>query len=644
MPGHLHSPNRDLVDDVGSVLGKASPIESSSQAPFHRSSSLPPVLAPYHKWLLNFWNFSMVKKRDDYIKLQVFQKCASCSRSYITIMPSINISGHFRLGNRNLCPSERQSVASRVRCTLYTAIIVPEPLPVRWTLYSAVIAPAPSQVQQSLYSKNYSACTLRLHRHVCDARSTRLLYCLHPCECDALRCTFYSEIVVPAPLRVRCTFYLVIVVPAPLRVRCTFYSEIVVPAPLRVRCTFYSEIIVPAPLRVRCTFYSEIVVPAPLRVRCTFDSVIIVPAPLMRCTFDSVIIVPAPLRVRCTFDSVIIVPAPLRVRCTFYSAIVVPAPLRVRCTFYSAIIVPAPLRLGVQQLCSSTHLLTWVTIAASDLRVDYGLLLSCSCQTPAKTMISRVGLVPGTEARPPFAQPRHAAPDSGSYHYRVTGLGFPSQTIRYPSDILDGIICKVCYISRRDSVRVRFSISATLNAPLTNCSLELIYGAGCRAAIDISYLRHLINLSTAITHISADKSSTDVCSVRYQRHAAPLCAAQAAIAGRDLFVPPATAKKELKGWRFPTATAAIKTLEAILKVLSKEGFEHAFKEWQRRWNRAWEATELSLALLEVAFHEPRDVTPRFMVGSLQGGRGWPSRLVGARKNLYLGQGPRTSLL
>ncbi|KAG8318088.1 hypothetical protein J6590_009964 [Homalodisca vitripennis] len=57
-----------------------------------------------------------------------------------------------------------------------------------------------------------------------------------------------------------------------------------------------------------------------------------------------------------------------------------------------------------------------------------------------------------------------------------------------------------------------------------------------------------------------------------------------------------------------------------------------------------EATELSLPLLEVAFHEPRDVTPRFMVGSLQGGRGWPSRLVGARKNLYLGQGPRTSLL
>ncbi|KAG8293836.1 hypothetical protein J6590_010835 [Homalodisca vitripennis] len=60
--------------------------------------------------------------------------------------------------------------------------------------------------------------------------------------------------------------------------------------------------------------------------------------------------------------------------------------------------------------------------------------------------------------------------------------------------------------------------------------------------------------------------------------------------------------------------------------------------------RAWEATELSLPLLEVAFHEPRDVTPRFMVGSLQGGRGWPSRLVRARKNLYLGQGPRTSLL
>ncbi|KAG8303951.1 hypothetical protein J6590_105937, partial [Homalodisca vitripennis] len=42
------------------------------------------------------------------------------------------------------------------------------------------------------------------------------------------------------------------------------------------------------------------------------------------------------------------------------------------------------------------------------------------------------------------------------------------------------------------------------------------------------------------------------------------------------------AKKEVNGRRFPAATAAIKTLEAILKVLSKEGFEHVFKEWQRR--------------------------------------------------------------
>ncbi|KAG8292804.1 hypothetical protein J6590_030258 [Homalodisca vitripennis] len=37
-------------------------------------------------------------------------------------------------------------------------------------------------------------------------------------------------------------------------------------------------------------------------------------------------------------------------------------------------------------------------------------------------------------------------------------------------------------------------------------------------------------------------------------------------------------KKELKGRRFLTATAAIKTLESILKVMSKEGFEHVFKE------------------------------------------------------------------
>ncbi|XP_046685374.1 histone-lysine N-methyltransferase SETMAR-like [Homalodisca vitripennis] len=48
----------------------------------------------------------------------------------------------------------------------------------------------------------------------------------------------------------------------------------------------------------------------------------------------------------------------------------------------------------------------------------------------------------------------------------------------------------------------------------------------------------------------------------------------------------AQAKKELKGRRFPTATAAIKIVETILKVLSKEGFEHVFSnEWQRRWNK-----------------------------------------------------------
>lgn len=56
------------------------------------------------------------------------------------------------------------------------------------------------------------------------------------------------------------------------------------------------------------------------------------------------------------------------------------------------------------------------------------------------------------------------------------------------------------------------------------------------------------------------------------------------LAPNDFFLYP-QAKKELKGRRFPTAAAAVKKLEAILKVLSKEGFEHVFKEWQRRWNK-----------------------------------------------------------
>src|SRR5436190_4438061 len=56
------------------------------------------------------------------------------------------------------------------------------------------------------------------------------------------------------------------------------------------------------------------------------------------------------------------------------------------------------------------------------------------------------------------------------------------------------------------------------------------------------------------------------------------------LAPNDFFLYP-QAKKELKGRRFPTTIAAIKALEAILKVLAKEGFEHVFEEWQRRWKK-----------------------------------------------------------
>lgn len=56
------------------------------------------------------------------------------------------------------------------------------------------------------------------------------------------------------------------------------------------------------------------------------------------------------------------------------------------------------------------------------------------------------------------------------------------------------------------------------------------------------------------------------------------------LAPNDFFLYP-QAKRELKGRRFPTAAAAVKALEAVLKVLSKNGFEHVFQEWQRRWTK-----------------------------------------------------------
>lgn len=56
------------------------------------------------------------------------------------------------------------------------------------------------------------------------------------------------------------------------------------------------------------------------------------------------------------------------------------------------------------------------------------------------------------------------------------------------------------------------------------------------------------------------------------------------LAPNDFFLYP-TAKKSLKGRRFPTSTAAVKALEAILKRISADGFEHVFIEWQRRMKR-----------------------------------------------------------
>ncbi len=51
------------------------------------------------------------------------------------------------------------------------------------------------------------------------------------------------------------------------------------------------------------------------------------------------------------------------------------------------------------------------------------------------------------------------------------------------------------------------------------------------------------------------------------------------LAPNDFYLYP-TAKKDLKGKHFPSADAAIKALEAILKRLLKPGFEHVFLDWQ----------------------------------------------------------------
>lgn len=50
------------------------------------------------------------------------------------------------------------------------------------------------------------------------------------------------------------------------------------------------------------------------------------------------------------------------------------------------------------------------------------------------------------------------------------------------------------------------------------------------------------------------------------------------LAPNDFFFYP-TVKKDLKGRRFASATAAVKPLEAILKTLSYQDFQKVFEEW-----------------------------------------------------------------
>jgi hypothetical protein len=43
-------------------------------------------------------------------------------------------------------------------------------------------------------------------------------------------------------------------------------------------------------------------------------------------------------------------------------------------------------------------------------------------------------------------------------------------------------------------------------------------------------------------------------------------------------------KKEINERRFETEIDAVKALEAILKRLSKNGFQHVFEQWQQ-WDK-----------------------------------------------------------
>lgn len=56
------------------------------------------------------------------------------------------------------------------------------------------------------------------------------------------------------------------------------------------------------------------------------------------------------------------------------------------------------------------------------------------------------------------------------------------------------------------------------------------------------------------------------------------------LAPNDFFLYP-KAKKHLKSRLFESTSAAVKALEAILKRLAKNGFQHVFEEWQKRWKK-----------------------------------------------------------
>ena len=52
----------------------------------------------------------------------------------------------------------------------------------------------------------------------------------------------------------------------------------------------------------------------------------------------------------------------------------------------------------------------------------------------------------------------------------------------------------------------------------------------------------------------------------------------------DFFLFP-NLKKRLRGQRFSSSEAVVKASEAILKDLSKNGLQHVFEDWKKRWDK-----------------------------------------------------------